>query len=82
MNVILLYFICPRYIPESIRWLRVKGRLEEAKAVLAEVARVNGRPIPEEELMPSAEQSSNASFIDIFRPFVLGINTLIQCFSW
>ena len=32
-----------RFIPESVSWLVVKGRIEEAVQQLALVARVNGK---------------------------------------
>lgn len=41
-------------VPESPRWLLAAGRPEEARAVLAQVARENGRELPEGELIVPA----------------------------
>lgn len=40
-----------RILPESPRWLLSRGRFEEAAQVLAEIARVNGKPVPEDLIM-------------------------------
>jgi MFS transporter, putative metabolite:H+ symporter len=39
-------------VPESPRWLVVAGRTTEARAVIAQVAATNGRPMPADEIVP------------------------------
>ncbi|WP_328774588.1 MFS transporter [Deinococcus aquaedulcis] len=39
-------------VPDSPYWLQVQGRLDDARAALAVVARVNRRPLPEAPLSP------------------------------
>ncbi len=44
----LIVFWIRRYVPESPRFLLVHGREEEARAILRQVARENGAPLPED----------------------------------
>jgi len=44
----LIVFWIRRYVPESPRFLLVHGREEEARAILHQVARENGAPLPED----------------------------------
>lgn len=37
-------------VPESIRWQLSKGRIEDAKATLRKVAKVNGKTLSEDTL--------------------------------
>ncbi|ESO83718.1 hypothetical protein LOTGIDRAFT_72379, partial [Lottia gigantea] len=70
---VLGYFI----VPESVRWLAIKGRLDEAKAVIEQIARFNSRQIPEntesilskiaEMERENNEKGSQYTYIDIFR---------------
>ncbi|ETN64759.1 organic cation transporter [Anopheles darlingi] len=43
----LLYFLYLLVMPESPRWLLMKGKLEQALAILEKMARVNGKQLPE-----------------------------------
>ena len=47
----LIIFIIRRYIPESPRYLLVSGRTGEARAVLEQVARENGKTLPPGDLI-------------------------------
>lgn len=62
---ILILFI-RREIPESPRFLMVKGRTEEARRVLDLVAKINGRTLPNLPLRPL--QQTTASSKDLWKP--------------
>jgi putative MFS transporter len=55
---VIIYFF-RRHVPESPRYLMVKGRTAEAKAVLLQVAAENQITLPEFELLPLKTESSN-----------------------
>src|SRR5215213_10571697 len=48
-----------RSIPESPRYLAISGKNEEAREILAGIARENGRPAPEGELVADERQQGN-----------------------
>ncbi|MBI9050658.1 MAG: MFS transporter [Anaerolineaceae bacterium] len=56
-GVIIFFF--RRHVPESPRYLMVKGRTAEAKEVLDQVAAENGVTMPEFELAPIRTDASN-----------------------
>jgi len=86
-----LYFV----VPESVRWLIGAGRLEEAKEIIREAARANGREVPEHLLkaadLYSANEDANktkeasskrATILDLFRPRKMALRTVNMCFQW
>ncbi|GAA0512059.1 MFS transporter [Deinococcus depolymerans] len=56
-------------VPDSPRWLAARGRLEEARAALAQVALLNRRALPPQPLAPPLPASRRASrFAALFGP--------------
>ncbi|KAK7476017.1 hypothetical protein BaRGS_00032724 [Batillaria attramentaria] len=79
------------FIPESARWLAAKGRLEEAEAVVERVARVNGRPKPNDTLSRlravaeeerQAGQGRRYTYLDVYRGWRMAFTTLVLNFVW
>ncbi|XP_061330309.1 solute carrier family 22 member 13-like isoform X1 [Pezoporus flaviventris] len=71
-------------LPESARWLVIKGRIEEAKKVLQKAASINKRTLPPElleQLKPEA-QPKPGSTLDLFRKKHLRKVTLIMTCTW
>lgn len=54
----LIIFLIRRQIPESPRYLLVNGQTEKAREVLAHVARINGRSLPDLPLQPLVKTSA------------------------
>ncbi|GFO17498.1 solute carrier family 22 member 21 [Plakobranchus ocellatus] len=88
LPAILGYF----YVPESLRYLTVKGRLEEAESVVAKIARTNGKPFPPKtsEILQAVaqkerevhENEAQYTYLDLFRDAYIARITLIFCFEW
>ncbi|XP_068703012.1 organic cation/carnitine transporter 2-like isoform X2 [Montipora capricornis] len=69
------------FTPESVRWLLKKGRVIEARKTLSEVARLNGKQMPDEPLaMPKQEKLGE--FRDLFSSFNMTHRTLGSWFIW
>lgn len=43
----LFFFTLSSFMPESLRWLTVKGKLDEAENVVAYICHINGSVVPE-----------------------------------
>jgi len=76
---VLLFY---KYLPESMRYLRVKGRLDEALDAFKIVARRNGTTIPAgatvEPYSDFCVKKSSGNFLDLFRTPKIAYITLIQ----
>ncbi|KAH8347517.1 hypothetical protein KR059_012009, partial [Drosophila kikkawai] len=60
----LLWFV----VPESPRWLLVKGRLDEVRRIIEAAAKFNGRQLPPDyQLTPPTQESSSQDVTYLFR---------------
>merc|ERR1719429_726853 len=57
------------WLPESPRWLIARSRMEEAKKILSEVSKKNGRPVEPEQIVLVTPKSGaiKGSFFDIIK---------------
>ncbi|CAD7092119.1 unnamed protein product [Hermetia illucens] len=89
-SIIMLPYWC--LLPESPRWLLLRGRIAEAAEILKKGAQMNGLPDEniEADLIKESKKkkSSNAkpvakgTIIDLFRTPPLALETVIVCFVW
>jgi len=72
------------WLPESPRWLIARSRMDEAKKILSEASKTNGKPVEPEQikLSPPSAAGSKGSFLDIMRHPTLRLHTLIMYFNW
>jgi len=72
------------WLPESPRWLIARSRMDEAKKILSEASKKNGKPVEPEQiqLSPPSAAGSKGSFLDIMRHPTLRLHTLIMYFNW
>ena len=71
------------FVPESPRWLlstRQPSKVNEARSILEEAAKVNGRPIVDQELI--INQATRDSYKNMFTSKVLLKRTMILSFNW
>ena len=67
-------------VPESPRYLAISGKTDEAREILADVARENGRPAPEGELV-AGERQSGTTVARLWKPGVRRM-TLMLWITW
>ncbi|XP_053959658.1 carcinine transporter [Anastrepha ludens] len=87
-----LYFGYIFIMPESPRWLLMRGRLEEALGVLERMAKVNGRKLPNKikgDLEAKILQNKianvktvNVGVSDLFRTPNMRLKTILITLSW
>ena len=79
--IILLVFW--KFVPESLRWLRVNDKTDQAEQVLEKVAKYNKVPFPPgAKILPARKDMSESSMADLFTPRPMLISTLLQNFIW
>lgn len=72
------------WLPESPRWLIARSRMDEARKVLAQASKRNGKEVDEDKIVlkkPSAA-GANGTFFDIMKHPTLRLHTLIMYFNW
>jgi len=72
------------WIPESPRWLIARSRMDEAKKILSDASKRNGKPVEPEciELTKPSAAGSKGGFLDIMKHPTLRCHTLIMYFNW
>ncbi|ALC40315.1 CG9317 [Drosophila busckii] len=87
------YFLYLFVMPESPRWLLMRGRLEEALKILERMARVNGRQFPEavhskleaqirRDKLKQKKKVANAGLMDLCRTPNMRLKTILITLSW
>ncbi|XP_030383145.1 carcinine transporter [Scaptodrosophila lebanonensis] len=88
------YFLYMFVMPESPRWLLMRGRLEEALKILERMARVNGRQFPEavhskleaqiirDKLKKQKKKVVNVGLMDLCRTPNMRLKTILITLSW
>ncbi|XP_071956989.1 organic cation transporter-like protein [Antedon mediterranea] len=95
-NLLLIGSVCPVpilivyfFIPESPRWLLLKNKQKEAKAILQKIAKFNNKDLPDNVIDHLEQQedstklpSTFASVLNIFRYSNMRRKTLILIYCW
>lgn len=75
-----------RFIPESPRWLILKGRHEEAETILRKMGKLNKHPLPDDfnirELHGDDSEQPTGSLIDVLKKPRLRARALICSYCW
>ncbi|XP_062143145.1 carcinine transporter [Drosophila sulfurigaster albostrigata] len=88
------YFLYMFVMPESPRWLLMRGRLEEALKILERMALINGRQFPEavhskleaqirrDKLKSQKKKVANVGLMDLCRTPNMRLKTILITLSW
>eukprot|EP00795_Rhopilema_esculentum_P001039 gene1041-15367_t len=73
-----------KFVPESIRWLNLNGRQEEAMKLLRRIAKFNKKELPDNVTLkaPFTGPKVKASPIDLFVPTKMALQSLVQSYAW
>ena len=74
-----------KFVPESIRWLRLKGKSDEAMELLHRIGQRNNRPLPDDVCLEPIDQQDSThkvSPLDLFRGVNIAIKSIIQGYNW
>ncbi|EDO46087.1 predicted protein [Nematostella vectensis] len=80
-SVFILFF---RYVPESARWLMIRGRVSEAENILLDIALKNGIAVPKSLLQVNHPffVGSRYGFFDLFCTRKIVKQTFVLIFIW
>lgn len=83
-DFLLSKYFTQRYIPESLRWLQLRGRNDEVKVIFNRISQLNKRDLPDFELKEFKDTTSQGflHFIHIFKPMKIAVRSLIQGYMW
>ncbi|XP_074653276.1 organic cation transporter protein-like [Tubulanus polymorphus] len=78
------------WVPESVRWLTMKGRFKEADEIIRWMARTNKTQVPDLNLLRliaakdrrEQEKSRKHGYLDLFKTRKLAIQTCIIIYCW
>ena len=72
-------------MPESARWLNLKGRTEEVREILQRIALVNKKKLPDDVEIVSMKLDASIGmkhFLNLFTPKKIAVRSLIQGYAW
>jgi len=70
-----------KFIPESVRWLLVKGKTDDARNVLENVAKVNKKEMPSDKLHVPVTTATKG-VLELFRTWKMAKLSIIQIYHW
>ena len=70
-----------RYVPESVRWLRTKKKLNAAED-MKKIGKRNGKLSYAFLSEPPEGADKSTSYRDLFITFPMTMSTLVQCYAW
>ena len=73
-----------RFIPESARWLHLKGRKYEVTELLKRIARVNKKEYPDVAVIEVTQDADEGlkHFFHLFTPKKIALRSIIQGYAW
>lgn len=68
--------------PESVRWLMIKGKTEEAKEIFRKIAKVNKMPMSDMDLKPPEDDQRLGDVRELFATRKMVQKTLLSWYCW
>lgn len=79
------HYFSLRFTPESLRWLIVKGKNDEALKLCNKVAKLNGKQISDGEMKLEVDEKDSqrlGDVRDLFGSLQMAKKTLIVLYCW
>ena len=71
-----------KFVPESIRWLRLQGKTEKMMEILQRIAKWNKKEIPSDVCITPADRLIHSSPKDLFCSRKIAVSTCVQGYAW
>ena len=79
----LIVLIFYKFVPESVRWLRLQGKTERMMNIFERIAKWNKKTIPTDvSIEPVAGNSHKSSPKELFQTRKTAVSTCIQGYAW
>eukprot|EP00111_Clytia_hemisphaerica_P006838 TCONS_00019771-protein len=79
----LVFVATYQFVPESVRWLRLKSRTKDALAIFQRMAKWNGRVLdPTVTLSPVSKEKEITNPLDVFRPKQMAMTSIVFIFCF
>lgn len=79
----LVMLIVYKFVPESVRWLRLKGRVDDALVIIRKIGKCNGKVLdPNVTLSVPPAKKSITNPLDIFHSKKMTLNTIVLIFAF
>ena len=72
-----------KFVPESVRWLRLKGRMQEAVEIFQRIADWNGTQLNPNATLSAVKNADNsANPLDLFKGKRMAVKIFLLSFGW
>ena len=81
-TLLLIFLYIDSLTPESVRWLMIKGKTEEAKEIFRKIAKVNKMPMSDMDLKPPEDDQRLGDVRELFATRKMVQKTLLSWYCW
>lgn len=81
-TLVLIFLYVDSLTPESVRWLMIKGKTEEAKEIFRKIAKVNKMPMSDMDLKPPEDDQRLGDVRELFATRKMVQKTLLSWYCW
>lgn len=81
-TLLLIFLYVDSLTPESVRWLMIKGKTEQAKEIFRKIAKVNKMPMSDMDLKPPEDDQRLGDVRELFATRKMVQKTLLSWYCW